>query len=634
MDLLSGVVKGVSPGRVLRIAAVVGVLAMPALARAGVRPISPHSATKGVALPQQTRVGSTARTRGTAGTAPTHVGQLSYHGGAWMQSSVVVGVYWRPSGWTGGTISLGFKSLVDGYLANVAADHGKTGNVFSVGDQYGVGYGVTYGGSLVDTDPLPSNPEGCNHPAFSQDVSGTCLSNGDVENELYDFLTAHGLPGDSGEGPTHPTRMYVFFLPPGVNDCFFDYDPNTGLPVAPRYCSALASRDAYFCAYHRAFTWIPDAEWPDGDGDTEFDSDNDGDATYNYANMPYVWGYGGCQEGQSPNGNVEADAAVSVTSHEFMESMTDPYGDGWYDAAGYEIADKCDRVYGSTLGTLASGSFNQLVGTGHYWTQLEYSNALNGCYQLGPPTVDAFHNGGATRTVQISGTNLWGPVVVSFNGVVSPSVTVDSPTSIHAVVPTGNTAGLVTIQALGGQGTSSQTFTYPTVTGLASARAYAGSTITVNGAGFAGVQSVKFNGIAATFSNVASDGTSLQAVVPANAVDGDVTVTAALGSSTDHVGFGVLPRVTGMAPRTSYAGQTLTMTGSGLAGATSVRFTGGASAPIMAKDANDLTVTVPSGARTGPLVVTSSNGSATSPGFKLIPKPTPPPRSNPWPRGH
>jgi hypothetical protein len=50
----------------------------------------------------------------------------------------------------------------------------------------------------------------------------------------------------------------------------------------------------------------------------------------------------------SPNGDPYADSMASVLAHEVSESLTDPYFDAWYDANGWENADKCAWNFGTT----------------------------------------------------------------------------------------------------------------------------------------------------------------------------------------------------------------------------------------------------------------------------------------------
>src|SRR5204863_484265 len=84
---------------------------------------------------------------------------------------------------------------------------------------------------------------------------------------------------------------------------------------------------------------------------------------------------------QAPNGDSFADAQVSLVSHEVNEAITNWAG-AWEDAAGYENGDECAWVYGVPLGSTGAAadsqakgtSYNQVIGTGRYYTQLEFSN--------------------------------------------------------------------------------------------------------------------------------------------------------------------------------------------------------------------------------------------------------------------
>jgi hypothetical protein len=77
-----------------------------------------------------------------------------------------------------------------------------------------------------------------------------------------------------------------------------------------------------------------------------------------------------------------SDATRSLadsTSHELMESITDPQPNGntlaWIDNGGGEIADKCEWLYG---GPVSIGGLNWEV-------QEEWSNAISGCVQYSQP---------------------------------------------------------------------------------------------------------------------------------------------------------------------------------------------------------------------------------------------------------
>jgi hypothetical protein len=75
---------------------------------------------------------------------------------------------------------------------------------------------------------------------------------------------------------------------------------------------------------------------------------------------------------------------MSVTSHEHNESITDPFGTGWWDsnpndsAAGEENGDMCAWNFGTTYGP-ANAEYNQTINGHHYLMQLEWDNSTNGC---------------------------------------------------------------------------------------------------------------------------------------------------------------------------------------------------------------------------------------------------------------
>jgi hypothetical protein len=51
------------------------------------------------------------------------------------------------------------------------------------------------------------------------------------------------------------------------------------------------------------------------------------------------------------------EALANVSGHELSEALTDPRGDGWYDSAGAENADKCAWTFGSSPLTFGGSSW-------------------------------------------------------------------------------------------------------------------------------------------------------------------------------------------------------------------------------------------------------------------------------------
>lgn len=92
------------------------------------------------------------------------------------------------------------------------------------------------------------------------------------------------------------------------------------------------------------------------------------------AYMPNTTGIAGCDPGNLYNCNSYSQGTRSlanVTSHEFMETITDPDLSAWYDGSGSEIGDKCAWQFASCV-TLTTGSWQ---------LQEEWSNAAGGCVQ-------------------------------------------------------------------------------------------------------------------------------------------------------------------------------------------------------------------------------------------------------------
>ena len=76
-------------------------------------------------------------------------------------------------------------------------------------------------------------------------------------------------------------------------------------------------------------------------------------------------------------------------------------------------------------------------------------------------------------------------------------------------------------------------------------------------------------------------------------------------------GGGVAPTITSFTPTAGPVGTTVTITGTNLTGATSVKFNG-VSATITSNTATQIVTKVPTGATTGPITVTTPSGTATS----------------------
>jgi uncharacterized repeat protein (TIGR03803 family) len=132
--------------------------------------------------------------------------------------------------------------------------------------------------------------------------------------------------------------------------------------------------------------------------------------------------------------------------------------------------------------------------------------------------------------------------------------------------------------------------------------------------GGCGLTEVEFGGVAATF-NVVS-GTELTAVVPAAAFTGVVSVVTSTGTLTAISNFKVLPTIKSISPTSGPVGTLVTITGTGVTGATSVTVDGKA-ASFTQVSSTEITVTVPATAKTGKITVTTAGGSASSKTFTV-----------------
>lgn len=136
------------------------------------------------------------------------------------------------------------------------------------------------------------------------------------------------------------------------------------------------------------------------------------------------------------------------------------------------------------------------------------------------------------------------------------------------------------------------------------------STIEILGQDLTGTTEVSFNGTSATF-QVLSD-TYLTATVPAGATLGPITVTTPSGKLTSKTAFRVLPHIKSFTPTSGPVGTVVTITGSGFTQALGVGFGDTVKAKFTVNSDTQITATVPTGAKTGPVGVETKSGTAIS----------------------
>jgi hypothetical protein len=285
-----------------------------------------------------------------------------------------------------------------------------------------------------------------------------------------------------------------------------------------------------------------------------------------YSNDPYVTGNFGCDDGNHPNNSPSDGALQGGLSHEHNESITDPEpNNAWTDfgGSGGEIGDKCGGELGSSLGTAPDGSpYNQVIDGHEYWYQEEWSNQGSACLQR-------FSFSGEAPTATFTSTPAGGNTV-SFDG---------SGSTAAGGVARYNWQ----FNEAGSPGTPTET-TSPTVTHTFAA----GGTYTV------------------ALTVFAADGASIAA------------------ARTIAVGAPPLPKVTKLVPTSgpSAGGTSVTITGTGLAGASAVSFGSTAAASFTVTSSTAITAVSPPG--TSGIVdvrVTTSGGTSaivTADHFKFL----------------
>lgn len=153
----------------------------------------------------------------------------------------------------------------------------------------------------------------------------------------------------------------------------------------------------------------------------------------------------------------------------------------------------------------------------------------------------------------------------------------------------------------------------PTITSFSPQSGPVGTAVTIDGTNFTGATQVKFKNRTASFT-VDSDG-KITATVPAMAQTGKISVTTPDGTALSATSFVVTataaPTITSFSPTSGLPGAAVTINGTNFDGATSVTFNG-VGASFTVNSSLRITATVPSGATTGPIRVTTPSGTATS----------------------
>jgi hypothetical protein len=320
-------------------------------------------------------------------------GKLQWFGGPVVHSSAPYLVYWTPPGWS---IAARSQALLARYFTDVAADSGKSSNVFGVLRQYYdragfADYKQTFDAArqvIVDTQPYPSeDAKGC--PAVSATYP-TCISDGQIQAELQRLIVADHLPSAGSAKAAFPkggfatggvlaadAPIYFVFLPAGVSVCYSGgcSDKNLG-------------------GYHESFT--------DAQGNVVLYAPIATTCCALGVPPPGVGGpceLGGTPVPQEPDGDI-ADCFIDGLEHEDAETITDPIPgtphNGWAQNAFVqgEVGDECGihgafdpkggfnpDAFAPTLGgSEAAGTlYTQLINNHPYYNQSMWSDGDGAC---------------------------------------------------------------------------------------------------------------------------------------------------------------------------------------------------------------------------------------------------------------
>jgi hypothetical protein len=212
-----------------------------------------------------------------------------------------------------------------------------------------------------------------------------------------------------------------------------------------------------------------------------------------------------------------------------------------------------------------------------------------------------------------------GPTTVNFNGTAA-SFSILDDAHISAVVPIGATTGAITVSTSGGLATSPSAFTVlvaatnPVITSFSPSSGPVATSVFLVGTRFTGVTSITFNGTSAAFS--ISDDSHITATVPSGATSGLIVATSPGGTGSSATIFTVTPAsspptISSFSPTSGVVGTSVTINGSGFTGATIVDFNGTSASFVVNTDIK-ITTTVPLGASTGLIGVTTAGGTGHS----------------------
>lgn len=224
--------------------------------------------------------------------------------------------------------------------------------------------------------------------------------------------------------------------------------------------------------------------------------------------------------------------------------------------------------------------------------------------------------GPSGTTVTVSGSGFTGASGVAFNGI-SSAFFVQSDGIILTQVPAGATTGLISVTVGANTVSSVDTFyvqqSTPTLTNFTPAAGPIGTNVTINGTNLNLIDSVRFNGVLATFNFVSAS--QITSIVPTGATTGPIEIfdngVRYASASNFTVTLGT-PAIISFDPVSGPTGTVVTIVGNNFLNASQVAFNGQISTNFQVISNDTIRATVPATATTGRIRIVTPGGQVQS----------------------
>jgi hypothetical protein len=228
--------------------------------------------------------------------------------------------------------------------------------------------------------------------------------------------------------------------------------------------------------------------------------------------------------------------------------------------------------------------------------------------------------GSANTTVTVGGAHFAGVTNVSFNGKPGTGLTVALEYSLTVNAPNGVTTGPITVFGTNGSYTTTSNFYVPpAITGFSPTTGRSGTNVVLMGTNFLGTTAVFFGATSTTNFSVLSNN-AVRVAVPNGAQTGKLTLMAPAQSFQTTSNFVIQPTIFGFSPGFGPVGTSVTITGANFnVGTPSVKFGGVPAATPSGITFSQLVAVVPSGATSGPVTLTTTDGNFTTAGLFYLP---------------